>query len=287
VHRFGRSGQQKLKDRWGGSFILVAVLALVGSYYLGNYLNNNLWGKSTTGSGLPVDPDGNGSDLGDLGSGNLMAADPKSFNLYVVQVGAFQSPKGAQNLAETLQQKGQVSFASINMNGLSYTYVGGVYSEKKVADKLVDDLKQAKVIDVGLVRPFNVSYAAQAVTAMAGQNGAQLQTTLATLNSYLQEAAAWFEARANNQNPDVTHLTGLGNELANLATQLEKAAGTDENMKRFAAAAKAAGENATQIKAAAAAQTHSPQFQASLGSYMNLIAQYGSIQSGNATSSHS
>lgn len=281
MHRFGRSGQLK-KDRWGGSFILIAGLALAAAYFTGDYLQKNLWGDKTA----ATTPSGNDQTAG-LGENlnPIVAVEPEAFNLYAVQVGAFKSPTGANNMAQLLNSKGKVGFANINTNGISYAYAGGVFTEKEAANKYLADLKAAKVVTDGFIATLKVPYGPDAITAMAGEtNKNSVQTGYSSMNTYLHEVALWIENRANGQDDPVADLVSLGKSLGNLATEMEKTALTDEKMKAFVAVAREAGQHAELLKSASSTQETSAEYMKALNGYVSLLAHYNNLQA-NTTAS--
>lgn len=280
MHRFGRSGQLK-KDRWGGSFILVAGLALGAAYFAGTYLSDRLVDK-------PAATSPAGGDTG-IGFGeNLnpaVAVQPEAFNLYTIQVGAFKSPTSAQNEAQRINSQGRVGFANINNSGISYTYAGGVFSDKKAADDYLKDLKAAKVVTDGFVATLKVPYGLEAITAMAGEsNKTNVKTGYSAMNTYLHEVALWIENRANGHDDGVAEMVNMGKSLGNLAKELEKSQLTDEKMKAFVAVAREAGQHAETLQAAASTMDTSNEYMKALNGYVSLLAHYNNLQA-NATAS--
>lgn len=275
MHRFGRSGQLK-KDRWGGSFLVIAALAVGAAYLGGTYLNKYYFADKTTAN----QGTGTGTTDGQMVDGQPVAStvEPKAFDLYVVQVGAFNSPTGAQNTATDMQSKGQVGFARINPTGMSYAYVGGVFTAKKDAEKLLADLKEKKVVTVGLVSTVKVPYGPDVITAMAGDNKTSVKTGYTSLNTYLHEVALWIENRANSLDSPVDDMVNLGKSLGQLATQMEKAPGMDEKMKHFVAVAKEASQHSLTLDSAAKGQTGSAEYMKALSGYMSLLNNYASLQ---------
>lgn len=279
MHRFGRSGQLK-KDRWGGSFILIALIALGAAYLTGDYLQKTLWGEKTA-TTAPKGGDqtaGFGEDLNPV-----VKVQPEAFNLYAVQVGAFKSPTSAQNLAQQINTSGHVGFANINTNGISYAYAGGVFTDKQAANKYLTDLKTAKVVSDGFIATLKVPYGLEAITAMAGDsNKSSVKDGYSSMNTYLHEVAVWIENRANGSSPPVTDMVSLGKGLGTLASELEKTALTDEKMKAFVAVAREAGQHADLLKSAASTMDTSAEYMKALNGYVSLLAHYNGLQD-NAT----
>lgn len=280
MHRFGRSGQLK-KDRWGGSFILVAVLALGGAYLAGDYLANNWNGNKPAAASQ--------GDSNELGFGEdlnpTVAVQPEAFNLYTVQVGAFRSPTSAQNLAQKINSEGHVGFANINTSGISYAYAGGVFTDKQAATDYLNELKTAKVVTEGFVATLKVPYGPDAITAMAGEaNKSNIQNGYSSMNTYLHQVALWIENRAMGQNDDVAGMVTLGKNLGKLAADLEKTELTDEKMKTFVSVAREAGLHAEMLQGAASAMDSSPEYKKALDGFVSLLAHYNGLQA-NATAS--
>lgn len=277
MHRFGRSGQLK-KDRWGGSFLVIAALAVGAAYLGGTYLNKYYFNSnSTVTQGTKTD-----QTAGHTGEGGLTITpvSASEFKLYVVQAGAFRSPTSAQQLATKLQSQGELGYASINTNGYSYTYVG-LFSDKAEAQRLLDDLNAKHVLkDGGLVSTLTVPFGRDVITAMAGDNKTTVEKGYTAMNTYLQEVALWLEEQAvgGNDANAVTDVVKMGKELGTMATEMEKTAGTDEKLKQFVAVAKAAGENAKLLESAATAKTDSKEFSHLMNDYMSLLAKYTSLQ---------
>jgi hypothetical protein len=273
VHRFGRSGQLK-KDRWGGSFILIAGLALAAAYFTGDYLNKYLWSDKTS----KVEQ---GSDLGaDLGGSFTPVAnvEPKEFTLYTVQVGAFKSPTSAQNQAQKLNEKGYVGFANISTSGMSFAYAGGVFTEKQAAQDYLKGLQEAKVVDAGFVATMKVPYGPEAITAMAGESKSKVESGYSSLNTYLHEVAIWIEEKTAGKNVDATDTVTLGKSLTGIADQIEKANLTDAKMKQLVSVAREAGKHAVTLEGAAKADKKSAEYMKALNEYVSLLAKYNSLQ---------
>lgn len=282
MHRFGRSGQLK-KDRWGGSFILIAGLALAAAYLTGDYLQKNLWAGNKTAATAPKGSDQTAGMTDNLNP--VVAVQPEAFNLYAVQVGAFKSPTGAQTKAQEINAQGHVGFANINTNGTSYAYAGGVFTDKQAANKYLADLKTAKVVTDGFIATLKVPYGPDAITAMAGEtNKNSVQSGYSTMNTYLHEVALWIENRADGQDNPVADMVSLGKSLGNLATEMEKSA-TDEKMKQFVAVAREASLHAEMLQGAASTMDTSAEYMKALNGYVSLLAHYNSLQS-NTTASN-
>jgi hypothetical protein len=281
VHRFGRSGQLK-KDRWGGSFILIAGIALAAAYFAGDYLNKTLW------KGQPAATDNQAGDQSGMGLGEgttpAVSVQPAAFNLYTVQVGAFKSPSGAQVRAQEINGKGHPGFANINTSGTSYAYAGAVFTDKEKAKAYLDELKAAKIITDGFVATLKVPYGPEAITAMAGENKSSVESGYSSLNTYLHEVAMWTENRANGTNDPVADMVSLGRGLASLATTMEKANLTDEKMTQFVALAKEAGQHAELLQSAANTMDTSAEYMKALNGYVSLLAHYNNLQASTTAS---
>lgn len=281
MHRFGRSGQLK-KDRWGGSFILVTVIALGAAYLAGDYLSKG-WGNKPA----ATEQAGSNSEIGfgEELNPTTVAVQPETFNLYTVQVGAFRSPTSAQDVAQKINSQGRVGFANINTSGISYAYAGGVFTDKQAATDYLKDLKEAKVVTDGFVATLKVPYGPDAITAMAGEsNKANIQNGYSGMNTYLHQVAVWIENRADGTNDPVTDMVSLGKSLGNLAKDLEKTDLTDAKLKAFVDVAREAGLHAEMLQGAANSMDTSPEYMKALNGYVSLLAHYNNLQA-NTTAS--
>lgn len=271
MHRFGRSAQQKLKDRWGGSFILATILALVGAWFAGSWLNDSLKGET---AGTDTNPPGVVSDpINNMGGGNnTVTQAPSDFNLYLVQVGAFRSEASAHKLANDLIAQGYNAAVAPRKDGLVKVYAG-LHTMPEAAQEtrdraIADGMTQAWTVTIP------VTNTADTVPVMAGLGkNADLKKGLEAMNAYLYEAALWME----NQIGTTGGIAANGEYLRKLAMELKKAAGTNPLVEPYANLAGAAGTNAADIQTAAQTAPGSVEYHKAANGYMALLEQYRSL----------
>lgn len=270
MHRFGRSAQQKLKDRWGGSFILATILALVGAWFAGSWLNDSLRGDTAN---LNTKPPGVASDPVNTGGGNNSVTQaPSDFNLYLVQVGAFRSDASALKLANDLIAQGYNAAVAPRKDGLVKVFAG-LHTSPEAAQETRD-----RAISDGMAQAWTVTIpvtnTADTVPVMAGlSKNADLKKGLEAMNAYLYDAALWME----NQIGTTGGIAANGDYLSKLATELKKAAGTNPLVEPYANLASAAGTNAADIKTAAQTAPGSVEYHKAANGYMALLEQYRSL----------
>lgn len=270
MHRFGRSAQKKVNDRWGGAFILAVVLAVVGAWQLGGWIGNSL-GEGKQAATEPIPGLENG--IGKVGTGSMMATQPHEFQIHFVQVGAFRSEAAARNLAVSLSEAGfSAAITPKNEKGLVKVYTGPHMDTAAAAEV------KSRLMSEGLVQgPFSITitvdYKPEAVMAMTGSANSELQKGLDALNAYLFEAGNWLASRSTGLTADGAALAALGQEMSQYIGLMGKA---DANpaVSQFIALATAAGENATAIESAATAMPGSDTFQSAMNGYVNLLDQY-------------
>lgn len=270
MHRFGRSAQQRMKDRWGGGFILATILALLAAWFAGDGLAKLINGRGSTGldGGLTADTQ-------KLSEGVM--AEPQAFELYFVQAGAFRSESLAKEFSHKLSEQ---QFAAMvgprNERGLFPVYAG-VYTSAHAAD----DVKQ-KLVTGGIEGPFRATIAvdynpgAVPVSTTSGQ-AVDMKKGLGTLNSYLHEASVWMEGRAGNTQADASRIAALGKSLGEMATSVNVDS-QDAKLKQFAEMASAAAKNAAAIEAAAMAPVGSDAYQKAATEYLGLLDAYRTFQ---------
>jgi hypothetical protein len=268
MHRFGRSAQQNMKDRWGGGFILATILALAGAWYLGGYISKQ-FGPQTASSDVS-----NGS-IGSVKAGQ----EPHEFQLYFVQVGALRSEAGASKLARTLSQNSLTAMVATKTSKALHPVVVGPFTSMTAAEdakaKLTGEYQGAFSTTVTVAHnPDAVPAAAMTTTA-----GADVRKGLDELNMYLYQAAVWMENRSAATPADASNLAALGQQLAERADALK--AEKDAKVVEFVKMINAASAHATQIQAAAAAMSGGDEYQAALNGYMSLLDQYRSFHNGN------
>ncbi|MDB4894903.1 MAG: hypothetical protein JWN15_1165 [Firmicutes bacterium] len=270
MHRFGRSAQQNMKDRWGGGFILATILALAGAWYLGGYISKQ-FGPQTAASDVS-----NGmSAIGNVKAGQA----PHEFQLYFVQVGALRSEAGASKLARTLSQNSLTAMVATKTSKELHPVVVGPFTSMTAAEdakaKLTGEYQGAFSTTVTVAHnPDSVPAA-----AMTTKAGADVRKGLDELNMYLYQAAVWMENRSAATPADASNLAALGQQLAARADALK--AEKDAKVVEFVKMISAASAHATQIQAAAAAMSGGDEYQAALNGYMSLLDQYRSFHNGN------
>lgn len=279
MHRFGRSAQKKMNDRWGGAFILAVVLAVVAAWQIGGYLGDFLGGDKKA-AVEPIPGLGNTANNGSPSSGSV-ASQPHEFQVHFVQVGAFRSEGAARNLVQSLSAAGYtVATAPKNAKGLVKVYTGP-YLTETAASEAKAQLTANKDTAQSFVVPVTVDHNPDAVMAMTGSANSDLQRGLDSVNSYLYAAGEWFASVAAGQSADGAALAALGSELDQFSQLLAK----DPNNKmaeNFMLMAAAAGENAAAIQAAATTKPGSTEFQAAMNGYVSLLEQYHTFHSAQA-----
>lgn len=262
MHRFGRSAQQKMKDRWGGGFILATILALAAAWYAGDLLGR------TAGT-----VDGKPPVAGNMNNGGAsLTAEPQEFSVHFVRVGVFDFASNANNM---LKRVSSLNYPAVmgpkNDKGWSPVYAGPFTSEQAAMDAKAQ-LEQALAKDVKstvmetVTVPHNTN-----VVAVSTSNGKanQLQEGMDLLNSYLHEVSRYLEARVNDPNADATGVMAYGRDLADMAATM--ASETDARVKKFVDMASRAGTNATGLTAT---MNGDDQVQAAMNDYMSLVKDY-------------
>jgi hypothetical protein len=277
MHRFGRSAQKKMNDRWGGAFILAVVLAVVGAWKLGGYLSDVLAVGPKNAATEPV-PGMNGALSNGENGSMFSAGQPHEFQIHFVQVGAFRSEGAARNLAKALSDAGYTAaMTPKNQQGLVKVYAGPYMTQTAAADaksKLIAD----KLAPNSFAVTMTVDYKPDAVMAMTGSPNSALQQGLDAMNAYLYEAGNWFASRSADQPADGSVIATQAKEMSQYMDAMGKADGNPA-VSKFVAMATAAGENAAAIEAAATALPGSDEFQKAMNGYVSLLEQYHSFHS--------
>jgi hypothetical protein len=260
MHRFGRTAQNKLKDRWGGSFILATIVALVGAWYVGSWLNNQLNGVPTT-KDNPTTPK--------VVQG--VVAQPAAFKIFFVQAGAFRSEANARGLVKSLSDKGYVGMVSPRASTGVYNVYAGAFTESASAEsikaKLITEGTKAFTVQVG------VDYNPEAVAAMTGVKVDDLKPGLDAMNSYLQEVTRWVESKAAGASVEPTAILAHGKQLGDMATRL--ISNTDPKIKGFVQMATDASNHAAALESVSADNNaNTEEFQAVMSGYMSLLTTY-------------
>lgn len=268
MHRFGRSAQQKMKDRWGGGgFVLATILALVGAWYLGGYL-------STLGETPITDVSPPGSDMAGqpLDSGMEAMSEPHEFQLHFVQVGAFRSEAGARSVAAKLAGSHYaVAVAPRNQAGL-HRVLAGPFTSLEAVEQAKQDLAQQ--LGETYAVQMAVAYNPDAIPAIAG-SAEDIRKGLDVLNAYLYDVAVWLENRPAGAT-DTNTIAGLGAKMSEYAAALQGQ--EDATAQEFVKLAEAAQANAMAFETAAA-DPASKEYQAALDGYVALLERYRSFHS--------
>lgn len=275
MHRFGRSAQQKMKDRWGGSFILATILALVGAYLAGNWIEENWRGGAATNTNQqPGVVQGPGTQSGAGMSNVVLSGDSK---LYMVRVGAYKSDTNVRTMIHTLTEKGYIGLASAkDSSGLTRVYAGLYTSQTAANEAKTKLLADGLVKDVGVDnKTLAMSADAVPVAAMNVKGAPDLKKGMEAMNAYVLEVAAWVESGAG---VDTAAITNRGKELSKFAADLSKVAGQNASLQPLAELATRASTNATEMQTAAKAGPGSTDFQMAMNNYFTLLDQYNHLR---------
>lgn len=243
MQRFGRSAQ-KMKDRWGGSFILATVLALVAAWYAGSLLDGRLGGNdvSTTGN------QGGMHDTLDPKMTTMAVA--RDFTAYWVQAGAFKTEASATKEVDRLGAKGfHAAVIGPSTESTHHRVFVGPFTSEQARETAKAELKSAMKID-GFSRSWNISQGPTVPASTAGKN-TNWEEGVALLNNYLQEASVWWENRAMGSPVPADALVARGQELKSLAQALQKQA-SDPAVAQLIGMANMAEMNANATATAAA-----------------------------------
>jgi hypothetical protein len=271
MQRFGRSAQQRLKDRWGGGFILATILALMAAWYVGDSLGTWINGSNNA----AVNPmDNTGTNTMPAGG---MTMEPAEFKMHFVQVGAFLSGKNARDMVEKMAAVGYAAvIAPKNNSGFQAVWVG------PFMDATLADDARAKLTEAGMkpvLKPVMVGYNTNAVpVAATGTEGTDYRMVLDNLNMYMRDVAVWMDLRAQGMAADTTAISAHGRELSNVAAML--AGETDANVVALATLASDAAANAAAIESATTADPTEQMFQEAMTQYLGLVDQYNAFQMG-------
>ncbi|HWI65322.1 MAG TPA: SPOR domain-containing protein [Symbiobacteriaceae bacterium] len=262
--RFGRPAQQKIKDRWGGGFILATILALLAAYVAGDYI-----GKWINNRGLNTAENG-----GPKQTTSGIAAEPGEFQLRFVQVGAFRSKSNYMSAVRDMHTAGLSPVVGATKNNITPVYVGPFTTKEAAEDAKAKVQALKKDYEKASVREMAVRYNPEAVPAAAtGAKESDLVKGMDLLNVYLQEVAMWIE------NPmDTANLAASGHSLKDLSAALSDS--KDARVKALAAMAATASENATTIEGLANTSADDGEYQAAMAQYMTLVDQYMAFQAG-------
>lgn len=273
MQRFGRSAQQKLKDRWGGSFILATVLALLGAWFAGQWLNKTLTadkGKETPPSVTQT------QNPGTTGSGTTTSAlGPGSFNLHLVQVSSVRSEANARRLADKLNMQGYAAIVSPRQADGNFKVYAGMALSAQDAEEIKRDVAASGMVEGAWTKTVSIRYNdAIPVMAQAAGKANEMKAGLETLNVYIAEAARWVE----NPTANVSTIVSKGQKLAEIGTALNMLAKDSPAMENWAKIAMTASANATKIQNAAKTAPGSPEQMAAMTEFLALVDQYQVLQ---------
>ncbi|MDF2627256.1 MAG: hypothetical protein K0R39_1087 [Symbiobacteriaceae bacterium] len=266
MHRFGRPAQQRIKDRWGGGFILATILALLAAWLAGDMIGKLINDRNSTAE--------NGNS-GNPTTGTMTYTEPGEFQLRFVQVGAFRSKSSWMTAVREMNAAELAPVVGATKNNLTPVYVGP-FMDKASAEAAMAKVKSIKGYDKALIREINVGYNPDAVPAVAtGEKQSDLKKSMDLLNTYLQEVAVWLESAGAM---DTAMLSESGKALNDLAATLSTS--QDAKVKEMATMAATASANATTIEGIADAEPTSNEYQAAVSQYMSLVDQYMAFQAG-------
>jgi len=270
MHRFGRTAQQKMKDRWGGGFILATVLALAAAYYAGTWLSQNI-GAGKTGTNNP--PGVSTNTTKPTGTTSPAASvQPGSFTLHFVQAGNFASPSNARRRLQDVIDHDYAALVTPKTAAGVMKVMAGPFLDAESAAAAKEELKAAGISDV-FVQTVSLTHNSEAIPAAAMTNkSTDVKGGLDTLNAYLHEVAIWIDEKAGGMAADSTNAAKHGKALGELAAKMtdEK----DAKVQSFIKMATAAADNATAIEASALAEPGSVDYQNALTSYYALLDSY-------------
>ncbi|HEY3368160.1 MAG TPA: SPOR domain-containing protein [Symbiobacteriaceae bacterium] len=274
MQRFGRTAQTKMKDGWGGSFVLAAILCLALAYWAGDYISKRFGGTETAGPS-PAGVTGVSPKTG--GTTGAAMSEPHQFQVYFVQAGAFRSDAKAKDLMHTLADHSyQAMVTARDSTGMSHVYAG-VYTSQENADNVKAKLTADGITTGAYTRPVTVDHNPEAVPAISSTTkGTEVKSALDALNTYLYEAAVLMENRAAGVTADTTSIASLGKKLSEIAINMTT--DKDPNVKKFADVAALAAVNARALEGAASASVSSDQYQSAMSGYLSLLEQYRSLQ---------
>lgn len=272
MQRFGRSAQQRLKDRWGGGFILATILALLAAWYVGDSLGTWINGNNNA----AVNPMDGSNGTNTISTGE-MTMEPQEFKMHFVQVGAFLSSKNAREMVEKMSADGyQAVIAPKNNAGFQAVWVGP-FMDSAQAENARTKLTEAGMKPV--LKPVMVGYNTDAVpVATTEAGGTDYRMVMDNLNMYMHDVAVWMDLRAQGMAADTTSITAHGRELSDVAAKL--AGEKDAHIVALATLASDAAANAAAIESAATAEPNEQMYQEAMTQYLGLVDQYNAFQMG-------
>lgn len=268
MHRLGRTKQRSNEWWGGGGFVLATILAIVGAWYLGQYLTT--LGETPVaddviprGSSVVVQPSSSGSSLETI-------SEPHDFQLHFVQVGAFRSAAGARSLVADLSDTGYlVMVAPRNESGL-IRVLAGPFTSEQAAEQARQDLSgrlgETYAVEIAVVHD------PEAIPVIADV-GEDVRKGLDLVNAYVYDVAVWLENGSDSVSGANT-IAGLGDKLSEYVAALKGQ--EDAKVREFVKLAEAALANAEAFETAAG-DPSSEEYQAALDGYVALLEQYKSF----------
>jgi hypothetical protein len=274
MHRsFGRSAQQKVKDRWGGGFILATILALLAAWYIGKGIGD--WANGRTAST-------DNGNTNTAGGGTVSAtAEPKDFQLHFVRVGIFASPANSAKAIKAMSDAGLSPVLGAHTTESKIPVYVGPFDTAEATNAalakvqtLANDYKGAYAVTMNV----NYNPAVVSAAAVSGGKDTDMKKGLDTLNSYIQEVAMWIENRSAAATVDTTSLVAHGRSLGDLAAKLSDS--KDASVKKFADMATLASKNAAAVEGLTSANATDAGYQSAMADYITLVNQYTAYQTG-------
>lgn len=259
MERFGRS---RLLDRWGGGFIVAAVLGLVVAWIIAARLlpsTDPIADKAQDQNQVATQPQG--SDLTSFAAAPTMAA--KAYSLDLVQVTVSSSPEQVQKLQQKLQTKG---FAASATKTAPFHVYAGAYSTPEAA-RAAQGLLQKSGFDKLYVKKVNVLPPAQ----IPKDHVTEFQQTVTALGTYLYDAALFFDNQVAQHRVGADKVVADAKAVQAMAAKLQGA--KDPMAGDLSGLVTLAGSNAGQI--ANLAKTNRPEDgRQAMQDFLNLLRDY-------------
>ncbi len=296
MHRFGRSSDQRWRDRWGGGFVVVTVLALAGAWYLGNYLSNRLApdGRETMEPAVndPMYPVANGENSfgGNVTAGSAdLAGFPKPMTVYYLQAHALASEEKSASAVRDLNTSGLPAVVS-HTDGM-YRVIIGAYGSKDAATQAkmsAESNYKGKGKLTVYTRPPVTIAAEPSIQPANAKVAPAYHQGVAALSGYLHAVSSWWDATATGHAQVADNLSIYTNQLRTAIEQLQGQE-SDAAVNQFINMANKAVANSNLVSALAnnagatpaAAQgngapirPNSDQVQAALEGYVALLDSY-------------
>lgn len=270
------------KDRWGGGFVIVTVLALAGAWWLGNWLSDRWAGQepATGGAGAPA---GTGAGTATGEAPGTQVQGPVEGNLepltvYFLQAHALKSPEAARRAAAQLESGGLP--AAVSHVGDWYKVVIGAYGSRDAAMAAKNEAESTYRSGGKLslyASPVSITLQPAARPQNAAAQAA-FDRAVGLLGGYLHEAAAWWDSYATGQSAATDRLVQYTSQLQGAVEELRPHA-SDPAVGSVIAMAQKAVENGGQINSLA--QNHGEdQYRAAMAGYLGLVDQFRAWSSG-------